>query len=123
MINRRLLFVLFLLVSLPGLAQENSLSKADVANTVAEQSHAEKVTLLTPKEHVEVGRHVLSNIDAGSMILSLLAVLVAIVVAAWLLKKLQVGGTTVNGLNVVSSLNLGTKERLVVVQVGKKQLF
>ena len=70
-----------------------------------------------------MGRHVIGNVDAGSMILSLIAVLVAIVVVAWILKKLQVGGLAVNGLKVVTSLNLGSKERLVVVQVGEKQLL
>ncbi|TWX54116.1 flagellar biosynthetic protein FliO [Colwellia hornerae] len=114
---RFLLFSLLSLLTFFSHAQESI-----VATTVVEKNDATVIAQTVPAT-VEVGRHVMGNIDAGSMILSLLAVLVAIVVVAWLLKKLQVGGTAVNGLKVVTSLNLGSKERLVVVQVGKKQLL
>jgi flagellar protein FliO/FliZ len=118
MINRRLAIMLFLLVSFSGIAQEDTLNKIGV-----ETANAGQATIVTPAENVEVGRHVMGNMDAGSMIVSLLLVLFAIVIVAWILKKLQVGGSTVNGLKVVTSLNLGSKERLVVVQVGEKQLL
>lgn len=118
MINRSLALLFFLLVSFSGIAQENSLAKVGVENIAAD-----KTTAITPPKNIEVGRHVMGNMDAGSMIVSLLLVLFAIVIAAWLLKKLQVGGNTVNGLKVVTSLNLGSKERLVVVQIGEKQLL
>jgi flagellar protein FliO/FliZ len=114
---RFLLFSLLSLLTFLGHAQESI-----VATTVVEKNDASVIAQTAPAT-VEVGRHVMGNIDAGSMIVSLLAVLVAIVIVAWLLKKLQVGGTSVNGLKVVTSLNLGSKERLVVVQVGKKQLL
>jgi flagellar protein FliO/FliZ len=114
---RFLLFSLLSLLTFLGHAQESI-----VATTVVEKDDASVIAQTAPAT-VEVGRHVMGNIDAGSMIVSLLAVLVAIVIVAWLLKKLQVGGTSVNGLKVVTSLNLGSKERLVVVQVGKKQLL
>ncbi|MBA6350906.1 flagellar biosynthetic protein FliO [Colwellia sp. BRX9-1] len=114
---RFLLFSLLSLLTFLGHAQESI-----VATTVVEKDDAPVIAQTAPAT-VEVGRHVMGNIDAGSMIVSLLAVLVAIVIIAWLLKKLQVGGTSVNGLKVVTSLNLGSKERLVVVQVGKKQLL
>ncbi|NQZ22317.1 MAG: flagellar biosynthetic protein FliO [Colwellia sp.] len=118
MINRSLALLFFLLVSFSGIAQENSLTKVGVENIVED-----KTTAITAPKNIEVGRHVMGNMDAGSMIVSLLLVLFAIVIAAWLLKKLQVGGNTVNGLKVVTSLNLGSKERLVVVQIGEKQLL
>jgi flagellar protein FliO/FliZ len=118
MINRSLTLLLFVFVTFSGMAQENTLNKVEV-----ESINAIQATVVTPPENVEVGRHVMGNMDAGSMIVSLLLVLLAIVVAAWLLKKLQVGGSTVNGLKVVTSLNLGSKERLMVVQVGEKQLL
>jgi flagellar protein FliO/FliZ len=98
-------------------AEESSLA------AIVDQKQDSTVIDQTTPATVEVGRHVIGNVDAGSMILSLLAVLVAIVVVAWILKKLQVGGLAVNGLKVVTSLNLGSKERLVVVQVGEKQLL
>jgi flagellar protein FliO/FliZ len=114
---RFLLLSLLSLLTFLGHAQESL-----VATTVVEKDDAPVIAQTAPAT-VEVGRHVMGNIDAGSMIVSLLAVLVAIVIVAWLLKKLQVGGNSVNGLKVVTSLNLGSKERLVVVQVGKKQLL
>jgi len=138
MIPRSLLFIFFFFVSFQGIAQEESQSKVAVEHVSAEhvsEEHVsagnvaldnvttEKTTITAPRQDVEVGRHVMGNVDAGSMILSLLAVLVAIVIAAWLLKKMQVGGTTVNGLKVITSLNLGAKEKVVVVQVGDKQLL
>jgi len=118
MIKRSLVFLLFCFISFSGIAQENSLT-----NVGLEAINTDKTTVATPPENIEVGRHVMGNIDAGSMIVSLLLVLFAIVISAWLLKKLQVGGNTVNSLKVVTSLNLGSKERLVVVQVGEKQLL
>ena len=118
MINRCLALLFILFVSFSGEAQDNSLTKVGVESITADET-----AVVTPQEKVEVGRHVMGNMDAGSMIVSLLLVLFAIVIAAWLLKKLQVGGNTVNGLKVITSLNLGSKERLVVVQVGEKQLL
>jgi flagellar protein FliO/FliZ len=118
MIIRSLALLFFLFVSFSGVAQENPLTKVGV-----ESITADKTTVVTPPKKVEVGRHVMGNMDAGSMIVSLLLVLLAIVIAAWIMKKLQVGGSTANGLKVITSLNLGSKERLVVVQVGEKQLL
>ncbi len=128
MIIRGLLVLLFFFVSLQVTAQEELQSKTEseqvtVGIVAAEKVTAGKVTTKMPTDDVEVGRHVMGNMDAGSMIISLLAVLVAIVIVAWILKKLQVGGISVNGLKIVTSLNLGAKERLVVVQVGEKQLL
>jgi flagellar protein FliO/FliZ len=114
---RFLLFIFLIFATFQVSAEESLLAK-----TVVENQDFSDISETKPAT-VEVGKHVMGNIDAGSMILSLLAVLVAIIVAAWILKKFQVGGVAVNGLKVVTSLNLGSKERLVVVQVGEKQLL
>ena len=55
--------------------------------------------------------------------LSLLLIVGAIMGLAWLLNKLQ-GGRSHNGglINVVASHALGAKERLVVVDVGGRQI-
>ncbi len=74
-------------------------------------------------EPVEVGKYVGANMDAMSMILSLLMVLVVIVVSAVILKRFQGVQHNLNGLKIVTSLHLGTKEKLVVVQSGDKQLL
>lgn len=71
----------------------------------------------------EVGKHVASNMDALTMILSLLMVLGLIVISALVLKKFNLTAYQTDGLKVISSLPLGTKEKLVVVQVGDKQLL
>lgn len=72
---------------------------------------------------VEVGKHVTANMDAMSMIMSLLMVLAVIVVSAMILKRFQGVRHSVNGLKIVTSLHLGAKEKLVVVQAGKQQLL
>ena len=72
---------------------------------------------------VEVGKYVNPSTDATTMILSLLIVLMVVVASAYLLKKFQV--TTQKShqhLKVVTSLHVGTKERVVIVQVADKQL-
>lgn len=72
---------------------------------------------------VEVGKHATPNIDALSMIMSLLMVLVLIIAGAWVLKKFNVVNRSVSGMKVISSLPIGHKEKLIVVQVGEEQLL
>jgi flagellar protein FliO/FliZ len=63
---------------------------------------------------------------AGSLLqvsIGLMAVLLLIAAAAWLAKRLgvtQVGGTGL--LRVISSASVGTRERVVVVEVGESWL-
>ncbi|TPH17175.1 flagellar biosynthetic protein FliO [Litorilituus lipolyticus] len=77
----------------------------------------------TEKASPEVGKHVMANMDSGSMILSLLMVLALIVVSALLLKRFNFVQQNSGQLKVIASLPIGTKEKLVVVQVGEKQLL
>ncbi|MDA8114151.1 MAG: flagellar biosynthetic protein FliO [Acidithiobacillus sp.] len=64
-----------------------------------------------------------------SAILQLFSALVLVLLiffgVVWLLKRLQPGlvGGQVGGMRVVSSLSLGTRERLLLVQVGEQQLL
>ncbi|NQZ26794.1 MAG: flagellar biosynthetic protein FliO [Colwellia sp.] len=71
----------------------------------------------------EVGKHVMSNMNAGSMILSLLMVLALIIICAFVLKRFNISQQGISQLKVITSLSLGTKERLMVVQVGEQQLL
>ena len=82
-------------------------------------SHASSTT----EAPIEVGKHVAANMDAMSMIISLLMVLAVIVISAMILKRFQGVRHTINGLKIVTSLHLGAKEKLVVVQAGQKQLL
>ncbi|MDX2367169.1 MAG: flagellar biosynthetic protein FliO [Colwellia sp.] len=77
---------------------------------------------LPVKQAPEVGKHVMANTDAGSMILSLLMVLALIVISALVLKRFNFTQQNTGQLKVVASLSLGVKERLVVAQVGDQQL-
>lgn len=70
-----------------------------------------------------VGKHVLANMDAGSMILSLLMVLALIIICAFVLKRFNFAQQGISQLKIVTSLSLGTKERVMVVQVGEEQLL
>lgn len=78
---------------------------------------------VSAQEAIEVGKHANSSLDAVSMIISLLIVLALIVVSAFILKKFNLQQSSNSQMKVVSSLSLGAKERLVVVQVGKEQLL
>jgi len=79
--------------------------------------------LFAQEDTVQVGKHVTATTDSTTMILSLLMVVVLIIACAMVLKKFQVTQQNVSGLKIITSLSLGTKERLVVVQVADKQLL
>lgn len=76
------------------------------------------------EETVEVGKHVTTPTDSLSMLLSLMFVLAVILMAAWVLKRFNIvqHGAT-QGIRVISSVNLGTKEKLVIVEVGNEQIM
>ncbi len=58
------------------------------------------------------------------MILGLIAVLVLIVGLAWIMRRVGgVTGTAAGSLRVLGGLSMGTRERVVLVQVGDTQLL
>ncbi|MGV8958966.1 MAG: flagellar biosynthetic protein FliO [Stenotrophomonas sp.] len=73
---------------------------------------------------VPVGQHAASAPGMFGAVLALLAVLALIVGLGWLLKRLPgTGFRPAEGLRVVASLNVGAKERVVVVEVNGEQLL
>ena len=57
------------------------------------------------------------------VVLSLGAVIAVVVLAAWLMRRLQAGiGSAPRRLRVLESHSLGVKERMVLVAVGDQQL-
>jgi len=104
----RIFFTLLLYFNVNSAWAKESVS--DVASTVADT-----VPL--------VGSHVSTNMNAASMLLSLLMVLAVIALSAFLLKRFNLVQTGNTQLKVITSLSLGNKEKIVVVQVGKKQLL
>jgi len=70
----------------------------------------------------EVGKHVNSSMNVGSMIMSLLMVLALIIVSAFILKRFNLTQHSSNHLKIVANLSLGAKERIIIVQIGEQQL-
>lgn len=107
------------------IAEEVIADNADietVEKASVEKNNAEKDS--TKQAVPQVGKHVTAANSSGlNMLLSLLMVLAVIVFAAWLLKSFKLGSQQIQGMKVISSLHLGTKERLVVVEVNDKQLL
>ena len=117
--------------SLLSLAEENKITQKVSTSTDAEmtkdsQLNNEKNTPVQESSSSttpQVGKHVMANMDAGSMILSLFMVLALIVVCAFVLKRFNLTQQGVSQLKVITSLSLGAKERIMVVQVGDQQLL
>ena len=78
--------------------------------------------LIVTEKTPEVGKHAMANIDASSMILSLLMVLALILISAFVLKRFNLTQQGSNQLKVIASLSLGAKEKIIVVQIGEQQL-
>jgi|10_taG_2_1085330.scaffolds.fasta_scaffold412661_1 flagellar protein FliO/FliZ len=66
---------------------------------------------------------IISGNDIGAMVLALFAVLAVIVVLASLLKRFNLKFQGASGMKVLSSVSLGAKERLVIVEVGGQKLL
>ncbi len=92
-----------------------------VENSKVENQQTDKASLSA--EHApQVGKHVMANMNASSMILSLLMVLGLIIISALVLKRFNLTQQNSNQLKVIANLSLGAKERVVVVQIGEQQL-
>ena len=100
--------------------QQDSLEKISDQQGLAQQASGAQIL---NNDSPEVGKHVLANMNAGSMILSLLMVLALIVICAFVLKRFNLTQQGVSQLKVVTSLSLGAKERVVVIQAGEQQLL
>lgn len=137
--------LLSLTVSLTVLAQDSTVKEKPVTTAVIETpanvhgSEQQVVTIQSPTQEgivdktsvpqmlvndsPEVGKHVMANMDAGSMILSLLMVLALIIICALVLKRFNFTQQSASQLKIVTSLSLGAKERVVVIQAGEQQLL
>lgn len=117
-------FLLSLLLSTPlSFAQETvAVSESAKVENAGVESQQQTDDSLTVEQTPQVGKHVMANMDASSMILSLLMVLGLIVISALVLKRFNLTQQSSNQLKVIASLSLGAKERVVVVQIGEQQL-
>ena len=67
---------------------------------------------------------VISGPDILSLGLSMLIIVGAVVALGWLYSRMRFnGGGPGNAINIVASRGLGPKERLLLVEVGDKQLL
>lgn len=77
-----------------------------------------------PAAPVAVGAYAPSTPGLGGAFAALMLVIALIVGLAWLFKRLPGGGfNQADGLRVVASIPLGSRERAAVVQVGGEQLL
>ena len=108
----------------PTLVREQANKKADENVT---QSSVPATTTITEegneKSTPTVGKHAMANMNPASMILSLFLVLGLIIVCGLIFKRFNLTQQRINQLKVVSTLRLGAKERIIVVQVGEQQLL
>lgn len=113
------LCLLLCFVSTISFAQE---TLVNTDSTTQEKEVQKEIQPLIIEKTPEVGKHVMANMDASSMILSLLIVLTLIIISALVLKRFNLTQQSTNQLKVIASLSLGAKERVVVVQIGEQQL-
>ncbi|CAG9296169.1 flagellar biosynthetic protein FliO [Celerinatantimonas diazotrophica] len=73
------------------------------------------------KESLNAEGQPLSSADWLSWILSMVVVLIAIGICAWLAKKTRFNAFGNGQMKVIANLTLGTRERVIVVQVGQTQ--
>ncbi len=80
--------------------------------------------LATAAPAAKVGQHAAATPSMFGAVLALLGVLALIVGLGWVLKRMPGSGfKPAEGLRVVASLNVGAKERVVVVDVNGQQLL
>ena len=65
----------------------------------------------------------MNDIDILQWLLSLFVVLAVILMLAWIAKKSRVFGSNHQQLQVVATLPLGPKERIMVIKVGNEQVL
>lgn len=72
-----------------------------------------------------VGAPIIGWADVGSMIFMLLIVLSLIFLLAWFARRFNLSTALParKGMRVIASQSLGTKEKLVIVQVGSEHLL
>ncbi|CAG0878810.1 unnamed protein product [Cyprideis torosa] len=81
---------------------------------------------LLAKESADTAVELSQGITAGYFLklgLALLFVLGVFLAFAWLMRRMNHMSSDGSGLQIVGSLNIGTKERLLVVQVGGEQVL
>ncbi len=88
-----------------------------ISNLYALTEEKDKPKLSTASDPVGMG-------DFAQVFLGLLFVVAAILAMAWMIKRTGFVNTRANGaLKVVGGISLTQRERIVIVQIGKKQLL
>lgn len=117
-------FALLLSIILLSIASASFAQETAVVNESAQVEKTQKTPeSLAIEKTPQVGKHVMANMDASSMIMSLLMVLGLIIISALILKRFNLAQQSSNHMKVIASLSLGPKERVVVIQIGEQQLL
>lgn len=105
-------------------AQENEATKksAQLEKQQKQNAAIEQQEIMAKEDLPQVGKHVMANMNASSMIMSLLMVLGLIIVSALVLKRFNLTQQNSSQIKVIASLSLGAKERVIVVQIGDQQM-
>ncbi len=131
-----LLFLVFMPVysqeSLPeeNIAQENSVdNKTQMleASIKSDAGEKQKSLFLFKKDSAKptaLGIKSTQNADALTVSLVLIFILLLIFMLAWFMKKVGYSNfSTQSQLKIIATLNLGHKEKISIIQVGKQQLL
>jgi flagellar protein FliO/FliZ len=106
--------------------QEQIVDKASENNDnqALSQEQAQAINQLSEQSVVPtVGSRVAGNMDAATMIVSLIFVLLLIVILAWLVKRFNLSPLNQGSvIKVVASHHLGSKEKIMIVEVNNEQL-
>jgi flagellar protein FliO/FliZ len=100
-----------------------------VAQAVAFAAFAQTATAAVPNHPFAAPQSLSQPVtpSAGGLArvtLALLAVLVAVFVVAWIVRRMRGFGTRSSGdLDVIADIALGAKERAVLLKVGQKQIL
>ncbi|NNF50997.1 MAG: flagellar biosynthetic protein FliO [Gammaproteobacteria bacterium] len=88
------------------------------------QRAAYTITMLLPGA-VRAADSVVPGPAVGDVAISLAGIVVLIIALAWGLRRLRMPGaaSSAGGIKVVTALAVGTRERIVLLQVGDQQLL
>jgi len=106
---------------------ETSQKQSDQQNKVSQEK--QNYSFLSKQSFVNTPNQIAkkdtsTNGDALSVSLGLIVILVMIFSLAWFMKKMGYSNVTGQGqLKIIASLNLGQKEKIALIQVGKQQLL
>lgn len=97
-------------------AIESALNSGAVKSDLQSQDSLFQNSKTAPSHSIVQGGSILQ------VLLSLAFIIVLIYAGAWYFRRMQLGSGAAQSMRVVSAISVGTRERVVLVQVGEQQL-